>query len=82
MENSYRNYNTARRFENYLFPFYFYESWTKCDLGGVPVADEPYRSEFDIPLIYGFDTRTRDGTQKKSRNHLALMYLFNFRESD
>ncbi|MBQ8723741.1 MAG: hypothetical protein IJY80_05580, partial [Opitutales bacterium] len=89
LENSFLNYahskfnrHAARKFENYLFPFYFYESWTKCDLGGVPVADEPYRSEFDIPLIYGFDTRTRDGTQKKSRNHWALMYLFNFRESD
>lgn len=89
LENSFRNYahskfyrNTARKFENYLFPFYFYESWTKCDLGGFPVADEPYRREFDIPLIYGFDTRERAGARRKSRNYWALMYLFNFRESD
>lgn len=81
-ENSYRNYNTARKFESYLFPFYFYESWTKCDLSGVPVSDKPYRSEFFIPLIYGFDSQERDGAQKKSWNHWALMYLFNFREFD
>lgn len=82
VENSFRDYNHSRKFENYFFPFYFYESWTKCDKNGVPVTNEPHSSEFDIPLIYGFDTQTHAGAQKKSRNDWALMYLFNFKENN
>ena len=82
IENSYRNYNTARRFENYLFPLYFYDSWTHCDSNGIPTADAPYDSEFYIPLVYGFDTENRLGAKEKSWNHWALAYLFNFRESN
>lgn len=82
VENSFRDYNTARKFENYLFPFYFYESWTKCDQSGVPVTDEAHLRDFYIPLVYGFDTQTYSGTAEKSRNDWALMYLFNFRNSN
>ena len=79
MENSYQNYNKTYHFKNYFFPFYSYESRTKYDENGVP-EDEPYNSEFMIPLVYGFDTSLTSGAKEKNREHWALLNLFNFRE--
>lgn len=79
IENSYRNYNHARRFENYLFPLYFYDSWTKCNETGVPVTGEPFSREFMIPLVYGFES---NGITPKSREHWALLNLLNFKEKN
>ena len=79
VENSYQNYNKTYHFKNYFFPFYSYESRTKYDENGVP-EDEPYNSEFMIPLVYGFDTSLTSGAKEKNREHWALLNLFNFRE--
>lgn len=59
----------SESFSSSLFPLWFYDSY------GTEERRDRY---FCIPLIYGFDFDWREGCDKKSWEHWALLNLFNF----